>query len=63
MAALIWTVGPSRPTDPPMARAAIVSTIFQPAPGKEISLADQLLCGDLAAAITWGMPEPLTSGA
>ena len=63
MAALTWTVGPSRPTEAPQSRAATVRTIFHAAVDREMRFRARVSRTDLANAMTWGMPDPRAAGA
>ena len=61
-AAASWTVGPSRPVDPPDSSAPMVSTAFSNAVRSETKGLAKVAEADLAA-ITCGMPDPRANGA
>ncbi len=61
-AALICTVGPSRPTDAPHNSMASVARNFAAAVRSETSAPSVVLSGLWLAAMTCGMPDPRAAG-
>ena len=62
IAALSWTVGPSRPTDPPPSSISSVMPTFATAVRIDTNGPSPSACGSRAAAITCGMPDPRAAG-